>query len=190
MNTIRKAVTTLGGIFLAVFLIAALAPKATRGVVAALVQVTNTNSNPVPVAVNTPVPFAANLCVQTAESICQSNTNYVLVPSTTPAGLPVKWLVIEQVSGLCTSDSPAPVVMTPDITFGFPEANTAQGHIQPFFYFNATPGAGGGNPSSAAVVDSNVRIYVAAGYFVYGGVGARPGSASALCSLSFTGHLE
>lgn len=46
MTSIRKAVTTLGGIFLAALLIAALAPKATHGLVAALVQVTNTTANP------------------------------------------------------------------------------------------------------------------------------------------------
>jgi len=46
MNVLRKAVSALGGIFLAALLIAALAPKATHGLVAALVQVTNTSSNP------------------------------------------------------------------------------------------------------------------------------------------------
>lgn len=49
MNYIKKAVTTLGGISLAALLIAALAPKATRGLVAALVEVANTRSGPVPV---------------------------------------------------------------------------------------------------------------------------------------------
>jgi hypothetical protein len=39
MNVMRKAVSALGGIFLAALLIAALAPKATRGVAAALVQI-------------------------------------------------------------------------------------------------------------------------------------------------------
>ena len=48
MSLIRKAVTALGGIFLAALLIVALAPKATRSMAAALVQVTNTTSNPVP----------------------------------------------------------------------------------------------------------------------------------------------
>jgi hypothetical protein len=48
MNLIRKAVTALGGIFLAALLIAALAPKAARGIAATLVQVANTTSNPVP----------------------------------------------------------------------------------------------------------------------------------------------
>ena len=48
MNLIRKALTTLGGILLVAILIAALAPKATRAVAAALVQITNTAANPVP----------------------------------------------------------------------------------------------------------------------------------------------
>ena len=66
MNLIRKVLTTLGGILLAALLIAALAPKATRGLTAAMVQVVNTNSNPVPYFdVNNPAtePFDASLCV-------------------------------------------------------------------------------------------------------------------------------
>jgi hypothetical protein len=39
MNAIRKAVSALGSIFLAALLIAALAPKAARGIAAALVQI-------------------------------------------------------------------------------------------------------------------------------------------------------
>jgi hypothetical protein len=48
MNLMQKTAKALGGIFFAVLLIVALAPKATRGIAAALVQVTNTTSNPVP----------------------------------------------------------------------------------------------------------------------------------------------
>jgi hypothetical protein len=39
MNHVRKLMSTLGGIFLAALLVAALAPKAARGVAAALVQI-------------------------------------------------------------------------------------------------------------------------------------------------------
>jgi hypothetical protein len=46
MKAICKVVTALGGIFLAALLIAALAPKATRGIAAALVQITNTAGSP------------------------------------------------------------------------------------------------------------------------------------------------
>ena len=48
MKLIQKKLAGLGGILLAAILIAALAPKATRGVAAALVQVANTSANPVP----------------------------------------------------------------------------------------------------------------------------------------------
>lgn len=47
MNYLRKVPSALGGIFLAALLIAALAPKATRAIAAALVQVVNTPANPV-----------------------------------------------------------------------------------------------------------------------------------------------
>ena len=58
MNIIRKAFTTLGGIFLAALLITALAPKAAHGIAAALVQVANTTANPVPISDVAPLqPF-------------------------------------------------------------------------------------------------------------------------------------
>lgn len=49
MTHMRKMLSALGGIFLAALLIAALAPRAARGVATALVQVANTRSAPVPV---------------------------------------------------------------------------------------------------------------------------------------------
>ena len=49
MNHVRKSFWTVGGIFLAASLIVALAPKVARGVAAALVEVANTRSTPVPV---------------------------------------------------------------------------------------------------------------------------------------------
>jgi hypothetical protein len=44
MNYVRKVLSALGGIFLATLLIAALAPKAARGVAAALVQIVPGNT--------------------------------------------------------------------------------------------------------------------------------------------------
>src|ERR1700732_4672430 len=109
MNLVRKTATTLGGIFFAVLLIAALAPKATRGIAAALVQVTNTSANPVPtVSADSPAnfPFVALLCDFIQSGSCISFGEFK-VPTTTSTGLPVKRLVIENVSGEC--------VLTPGI---------------------------------------------------------------------------
>lgn len=71
MNVLRKAVSALGGIFLAALLIAALAPKATRGIAAALVQVTNTATNPVQ---NQDITTSAS---QLLTLICRFGTNGV-----------------------------------------------------------------------------------------------------------------
>jgi len=48
MQIVQRLFITLGGVFFAALLVAALAPKAVHGVAAALVQVTNASSNPVP----------------------------------------------------------------------------------------------------------------------------------------------
>lgn len=109
MNVIRKAVSALGGIFLAALLIAALAPKATRAVAAALVQVTNNSANPVP-TYDSGTRFEASLCyffgpVSTALNACaaDANANTFKVPTVTSAGAAVKRLVVDNVSGVCSS---------------------------------------------------------------------------------------
>lgn len=114
MNIIRKTLTTLGGILLAALLIAALSPKATRAVAAALVQVTNTASNPVPNRdVDNPAtePFDATLCVSknVGTDPCGSVSNSFTVPTTTPDGRAVTRAVIEQVSGSCFTTQTIPL---------------------------------------------------------------------------------
>jgi hypothetical protein len=106
MNIIRKAVTTLAGIFLAVLLIAALAPKATRGVVAALVQVTNTTANPVPtVAAEALNSFDVNGHCEFIPSDFNAflHNDFCLIDPiyTVPSG---KIAVVERVSGRCITD--------------------------------------------------------------------------------------
>jgi hypothetical protein len=188
MNSLRKTATTLGGIFLAVLLIAVFAPKVTRGVAAALVQVVNTTANPVPTtSVSNLVPFFANLCLEPAVFACQPNTNFFIVPSTTPDGVPAKWLVIEQISASCTSFT-ANVSITPDIVFGVPQANTSQGITQQNFDFPTNPAATSG--VLGTVADSNVHIYIQRGFLVRGVLFVSPSGADGLCFVNLQGHLE
>jgi hypothetical protein len=92
MSLIRKAVSALGGIFLAALLMAALAPRATHAVVAALVQVTNTAANPVPVTQASAFhPFQSSC---TAEYTIGASGTRCFV-ATVPAG---QRLVIQTVS--------------------------------------------------------------------------------------------
>jgi hypothetical protein len=188
MKIIRKVMTTLGSIFLAALLLAALAPRAARGVAAALVQVTNTTANPVPTtSVSTPVPFFANLCVEPVVFECQPNTNFFLVPKETSNSVPVKWLVIDQVGAECTSFTNNPVI-TPRIVFGVPQANVSQSITQQAFAFPSIPA---GVPNVlGAVVETQVRIYVAPDFFVFGGITVQPNGAAGVCFMNFQGHLE
>jgi len=191
MKLVRQSVASVFGLLLTALLVSALAPKATRALAAALVQVTNTAANPVPVATVPVVPFGASLCVQAFTNIdCQPNTDRFSTPTTTPAGLPANWLVIDQVAGLCTSGASNSVVMTPGVTFGFPPANTTQTQFQPFYFFPVAPGAGEGNPPTVSVVESNVRIYVPSGDFVFGNLSVAPNGSDGRCTLTVTGHLE
>lgn len=81
MSMVRKAVSALGGIFLAALLIAALAPKAAHGLVAALVQVTNTAAAP---AITQDV---SRLASQSVQLICvgPSDCSQVLPDGSSPA---------------------------------------------------------------------------------------------------------
>ena len=186
MNLVRKTATTLGGIFFAVLLIAALAPKATRGIAAALVQVTNTSANPVPVsAADSPAnfPFAASFCIELPGLDC--DITRFIVPTTTSTGLAVKRLVIENVSGTCQ--------LTPGVS--------------DFIMFLTTPVAGSDNPLSVAfpllaaspsnssgrfvVGGSNVRIYSDPGdTVIFAASSTLPTGNFESCSISVAGHLE
>lgn len=187
MNILRKTATTLGGIFLAALLIAALAPKATRGVAAALVQVTNTSANPVPVsAADSPAnfPFATFLCIESPGEGCQPFSTF-LVPTTTSTGLPVKRLVIENVSGTCE--------ITPGVT-GFvlslsaPSVGATTALPFPFPLLAASPNNSAGQ---FVVGGSAVRIYTDPGDTV--SISAQsdvPAGNFEFCSLIVEGHLE
>ncbi|HXN98146.1 MAG TPA: hypothetical protein VN881_03685 [Candidatus Acidoferrales bacterium] len=108
MNILRKAVTTLGGVFLAALLITALAPRAVRGIAATLVQVTNTSANPVPtVSDDANFPYEAQIA-----SDSSGFSDSFSVPSTTTTGVPVKRLVIEDLNAICGAASPGVVQLT------------------------------------------------------------------------------
>jgi hypothetical protein len=108
MNVARKSVSTLGGIFLAALLIGALAPRATRAIAAALVQITNTSADPVP-TYDSGTRFQAAVCnqfgsVAVAANNCAANTSKsFVVPTVTSSGAAVKRLIVEKVSGQCSS---------------------------------------------------------------------------------------
>jgi len=189
MNLLRKTATTLGGIFLAVLLITALAPKATRGVAAALVQVTNTSANPVPVTSNdnpANFPFGASLCAQFSHVGCGPGSDVLVVPLTTSTGLAVKRLVLEDVEMDCPQDTGVSSVLGL-ISVPFP-ADNVQSSLAKLQYAIFTTPVG----PSFAFADSPVRIYADPGAelaTIATGASVTPGT-GATCFFSLTGHLE
>ena len=189
MNLLRKTATTLGGIFFAVLLIAALAPKATRGVAAALVQVTNTASDAVPTEDGPGnFPFGVVECVEVGNSDCGSSLPSFFVPATTSTGAVVKRLVIEDVSATCGGlDGSVVSEVVVEVRLPADHVTDGGGVLRYAFPLTAIGSDSIGFNSSA---HSSARMYADAGTLVdtemFGSFVGRGGE----CSVYLTGHLE
>jgi hypothetical protein len=186
MNIIRKAVTTLGGVFLAALLIAALAPKAAHGIAASLVQVANTSANPVPtVAADNPANFPVQAQLCTSDTSNCPNPIF-MVPTTTSTGLPVKRLVIENFSGTCS--------LTPGIrNFLLLLEVPIPGSFDAFtFSFPLVPASPNNSAGSFVLGGTAVRIYANPGDTITMGMfaGISTSGDSAACNTILVGHLE
>jgi hypothetical protein len=187
MNVVRKTATTLGGLFFAVLLIAMLAPKAAHGVAAALVQVTNTSTNPVPtVASDSPANFPFGQTILTcfdSTGPCGGGNSFT-VPTTTSTGLPVKRLVIENVSGSCNITAGVSGFLL-NVAVPFPNSAAL---VFDFPLLSASPN---NSPGMFVLGGTSVRIYANPGdSVVVGENSAIEADNSAICSVSLMGHLE
>jgi hypothetical protein len=105
MRLAKRMFMGLGVTALAALIVTLVAPKAVHAAVAALVEVTNTSSNPVPnadVNASGEEPFQTFLCSAGGDLTC-TNPSTFTVPATTSDGLSVKRLVIEFLSVNCTN---------------------------------------------------------------------------------------
>ncbi|HUJ30124.1 MAG TPA: hypothetical protein VLY23_02505 [Candidatus Acidoferrum sp.] len=187
MKTIRKVATTLAGIFLAVLLIIVLAPRAARGVAAALVQVTNTSSNPVPVVA------AAALNSFDSNGFCQfvptdnGHNDFCLVDPiyTVPAG---KIAVIEHASGRCIVD-PGTGLREARLKIG-PSGGLDNLPTQ-FSFF--VPGPPENFPTENSIVSfaQSTKTYVAAGGAINLEIFATAGQQTTFdsCAVDISGYL-
>jgi hypothetical protein len=128
MKLIQKSLAGLGGIVLAAILLAALAPKATRGVAAALVQVTNTSANPVP---NRDVDNGPRQAVSLVASANTELADFQLADDriedyVVPAG---KRLVVEFISG--TIRAPAGAHISDAFLLGATSSGEYADHLSP-----------------------------------------------------------
>jgi hypothetical protein len=188
MNFVRKTATTLGGIFFAVLLIAALAPKATQGVAAALVQVTNTASNAVPTEDGPGnFPFvAAGLCAEPeGKSECGNLQAGFSVPATTSTGAAVKRLVIEDLTASCSIDTGSVISTRIIVSLPADNVDALNRGITQYFFPVTTVGGGFG------VAHSPARIYADPGTGIGASlVGSFAAGSGGSCLMYLSGHLE
>ena len=86
---------------------AAFTPRAVHAITAALVQVTNTSANPVPMAESS-IRYEASVCsgrgaISAAVGTCPDGQNTFVVPTVTSSGAAVKRLIVDNVSGFCST---------------------------------------------------------------------------------------
>lgn len=183
MNIVKKSILTLGGIFLAAVLIAALAPKATHGIVAALVQVTNTTADPA-VTLDadhaTRIPYVSTVAGVGPSGACQATANCVFSYKPVPAGYR---LVVENVSAALqvASGSPLP-------SGGISSSDPASGGAGPFFSGTYV----GKGVQYAGVVSQTVKFYVNASYVPSVGIVADYGGGPIIGNnfATIVGYLE
>jgi hypothetical protein len=108
MNFAKRVFMFVGFVVLVAACLSVLAPKATHALVATLVQITNTSADPVP-TYDSGTRFQADVCdangsVSVAGSYCGLNTSQTfVVPTVTSSGATVKRLIVDNVSGICSS---------------------------------------------------------------------------------------
>lgn len=163
MRLLKQALAVLGAFVVFLAIAALVAPKAARGVAAALVQVTNTSANPVP-TVATDNPAA-----QPFQSF--STGSQLLFGVSVPVG---KRLVIENISAACVDATPILSDMRVFTTAG---GNFAQ-------YTSAPQTVG----TQEIIWNQPGRLYADSGTGVTIGTGAGTASGSN-CAASLSGYL-
>jgi hypothetical protein len=189
MTHVRKALSTLGGVFLAALLIAALAPRATRGIAAALVQVVNTSANPVPtreVGFGNE-PFQTALCTSDGDQsgFCGPLTSSFTVPTTTSDGAAVRRLVIESLGGQCNGTT-LPVLSV--FLVMSMSANNVNGvsNVGRQFIVQPAPGLPG---AEAEIFSATTKLYADPNTVVGMEVEAPPFATGDRCEGSVSGYL-
>lgn len=109
MKAMKQAMAVLGTVVVIAAIVALVTPKTAHAIVATAVQVVNTSANPIPTP-ESATRFQVALCnvfgpVATAYNFCPppTNTATFTVPMTTSTGAPVKRLIVDNVSGVCSN---------------------------------------------------------------------------------------
>ena len=151
MNYAKRMLMGVGVVVIAAMIVALIAPNTAHGLVAALVQVTNTAANPVPtVATDDPSTEPSSWeSIASGTSGSYIHATAFTVPTTTEGGKIVKQLVWESVSVTCRNlDEPFRGVR---VVWQGPSTTTNTEYFLPFVTTS---------DSSKFVTSQLIRIYV------------------------------
>ncbi len=184
MNFAKRTLMVVGVVALAVLIVAVLAPNTAHGLVAALVQVTNTTANPVPTASTDAQSgfVASNYCYFNSswpQDQCALDPLYSV-----PAG---KIAVLESASGACVTSS-AKGMREFQLQFTDPAGNYGQLGFPPTNV--ATPGSDTMNTGAVGTTAQNFKFYASAGSSIkFYGYAAENQSGGMFCRFTVSGHL-
>jgi hypothetical protein len=181
MQFAKRLLMGVGAAALAAILGMAIAPRAAHGLVAALVQVTNTPTNPV----NTLAADAATAFVaeNTCSFVLDDNVCVVSPLYTVPAG---QIAVTDSVAGYCMVD-PGAGEEAVEFRLGYnsPSGAAVQASIAPGPVFQFP-----GLSAQASVGAANFRTYASSGPITVTAVtGNGESNASDFCRVTLSGHL-
>ena len=142
MRLLKQALGVLGALVVLAVIVELVAPKKARAMQEMLVQITNTGAHPVPTQ-DSATRFQADICqvsgpVSTAANYCGGNTGGTFeVPTVTSDGAAVKRLIVDNVSGTCSSFNNAALFVKEIRIFGqfvpdsVPNGDTKPAHLVP-----------------------------------------------------------
>lgn len=174
MRFAKRLLMVAGAVSLAGLLSAMIAPKAVHAVVATLVQVTNTPSNPV----NTAAADAATAFVEQGNCSAFLSNECIANMYTVAAG---QTAVIDSISGVCETD-PGTAVAEFKLQYMSPSGSLT---------FFSVPGVALPYGSNAiTVAGQNLKTYASAGtIFITGLVNGIPTLPSDFCRFTLSGHI-
>ena len=195
MQFAKRLLMGAGAVALAGLLGVMIAPKATHGVVATLVQVTNTAANPV---LNRDIdrsenqPFSTSLCYGSGGAfpcyLGESQPSSFVVPSTTSDGSAVAELVIDYVDGSCSATAGGVLI---DVVIGTSVSkNTVNsiGSAYHFFPLLQNPNITASNQGHIFTWSAPARIFADPGSTVSFVADSQIDTTFG-CTVNVTGHL-
>jgi hypothetical protein len=196
MKLLKQAMVVLGTVVVIATIAALVTPKAAHAIVASLVQVVNTPSQPIPNRdVDNPAnePFQATFCIDSGTNFgnCKLGgiPGFITVPTTTSDNAAVKRLVIEDAEAFCTISGSGSVTawglsITVNENVQSVPLGGPSGELEHIFVPQLAPGT-----TYLFLVSQQTRLYADPGTIIGQSIADIGNFSGYQCKATLTGHL-